>query len=332
LPAVLNLLKQILREPTLPDDEFDVLRRQQLAGLEEQLTDPTVLAITRVRRTVSPYANDDVRYVPTIDEEIKRYSDLTRDQVKSLYDQFLGSQAGELAIVGDFDPAENIKILQEALSGWTAAKSYARIPQIYFPDVAGGQQEIETPDKANATYVAGVAFPLKESDSDYPAVVIGNYVFGGGSLSSRLGDRVRQKDGLSYGVGSQVSSDGLDARSSLTIFAICNPKNIEKVNAAIDEELTKLLADGVTAAELARAKQGYLQQQQVSRTNDAVLAAMLGDNLFVDRTMEFYAELEKRIGALSPEQVLAALRKYVDPKRLVVVDAGDFAKEASAAE
>jgi zinc protease len=332
LPAVLNLLGQILREPTLPADEFEVLRRQQVASLEEQLTDPTALAITRVRRTVSPYAKDDVRYVPTIEEEIKRYTDLNRDQVKSLYDQFLGSQAGELAIVGDFDPAENTKILHEALSGWTAAKSYTRIPQVYFPDVAGVQEEIQTPDKANATYVAGEAFPLKETDSDYPAVVIGNYVFGGGSLSSRLGDRVRQKEGLSYGVGSQVSSDAQDARSSLTIFAICNPNNIEKVNVAINEELTKLLADGVTAAELARAKQGYLQQQQVSRTNDSVLAAMLSENLFVDRTMEFYAELEKRIGALSPEQVLDALRKYVDPKRLVVIDAGDFAKAASAAK
>jgi zinc protease len=330
LPAVLQLLKQILREPTLPADEFDVLRRRQLASLEEQLTDPGRLAITRVRRLVSPYAKDDVRYVPTIEEEIQRYTAVTREQVQMLYDGFLGSQSGELAIVGDFDPAENTKILQEAFSGWTAKESYARIGQIYFPDVPGVQQEIQTPDKANAMYVAGLAFPLKESDTDYPAVLIGNYVFGGGALSSRLGDRVRQKEGLSYGVGSSVASDALDARSSLTIYAICNPKNIGKVNTAISEELTKLLADGVTAAELARAKQGYLQQQQVARTNDAVLAAMLTENVFVDRTMTFYAELEKRINALSPEQVLEALRKYIDPKRLVVVDAGDFAVKAAA--
>ncbi|MEX0677650.1 MAG: pitrilysin family protein [Pirellulales bacterium] len=332
LPAVLKLLKQILREPTLPADEFDVLRRQQLASLEEQLTDPTALAITRVRRLVSPYAKDDVRYVPTIEEEIKRYTDVARERVQTLYDAFLGAQAGELAIVGDFDPVENTNILEEAFSGWTAGKSYARIPTVYFPGVPGVQQQILTPDKANATYVAGLAFPLKESDSDYPAIVIGNYVFGGGALSSRLGDRVRQKEGLSYGVGSAVSSDALDARSSLTIYAICNPKNMEKVNTAINEELTKLLADGVTAAELARAKQGYLQQQQVARTNDAALAGMLSQNLFVDRTMAFYGELENRISALSPEQVLEALRKYVDPKRLVVVDAGDFAGKAAAAK
>ncbi len=306
LPAVLNILKQILREPTLPADEFDVLRRQQLASLDEQMTDPAALAITRIRRLVSPYPKGDVRYVPTIEEEVERYQAVGRDHLQKLYDQFLSSQAGELAIVGDFEPEENVKLLQEALSGWTSGKSYARIPTEYFPDVAGGMHQIETPDKANAVYLAGMAFPLKESDPDYAALVMGNFVFGGGSLSSRLGDRVRQKEGLSYGVGSFISSDALDARSSLTINAICNPQNIEKVNVAIDEELTKLLADGVEAAELARAKQGYLQQQQVARTSDAVLAAMLTENLFVDRTMAFYGELEKRINALAPDQVLTA--------------------------
>ena len=209
---------------------------------------------------------------------------------------------------------------------------YARIPTEYFPDVPGGLSEIRTPDKANAVYMAGMAFPLKESDADYSAVLIGNYVFGGGTLSSRLGDRVRQKDGLSYGVGSFISAGVLDARSSLTINAICNPANMEKVNAAINEELTKLLADGVTASEFARAKQGYLQQQQVSRTNDGVLTAMFTQNLEVDRTMAFYSELEKRINALAPEHVLEAWRKYIDPKKLVIVDAGDFASKEAAAK
>jgi len=332
LPAVLGLLKQILREPTVPADEFEVLRRQQLSALEEQLTDPSSLAITRVRRLVSPYPQGDIRYIPTIEEEISRYQQVSRDQVHELYAKFLSSQSGELAIVGDFDVDENTKLLGDALAGWTTSQSYARIPKQYFPDVSGSTQQILTPDKANAVYVAGEAFPLKDSDSDYAALLIGNYVFGGGTLSSRLGDRVRQKEGLSYGVGSFLSSDSLDARSSLTINAICNPQNIEKVNAAIAEELTKLLAEGVTASELARAKQGYLQQQHVSRTNDAVLVSMLTDNLYVDRTMAYYGELEKRINALTPDQVAEALRKYIDPKKLVIVDAGDFKKEESAAK
>ncbi|MGD9722332.1 MAG: M16 family metallopeptidase [Pirellulales bacterium] len=330
LPAVLNLLKQILREPTLPADEFEVLRREQLAAAEEQKTDPAALAITKLRRTVSPYAKDDVRYIPTVEEEIERYQGVTRDQLQQLYDKFLGSQVGELAIVGDFDGPQTLNLLREALSGWTTSQSYARIPRELFPQVAGGLERIDTPDKANAVYAAGLAFAMKDTDPKYPAMVIGNYVLGAGTLSSRLGDRVRQKEGLSYGVRSYMAAESLDDRASLTINAICNPANIDKVNVAVAEELAKLLADGITQEELTRAQQGYLQQQQVARTDDGALAGVLADLLFTDRTMQYYAQLESQIAALKPAEVGEALRKNIDPKKLVVVDAGDFSAKAAA--
>ncbi len=332
LPAVLDVLRQILREPTLPQEEFEVLKRQYLAAAEEQRTDPAALAITRVRRAVSPYAKDDIRYIPTVDEEVDRYQAVTVEQVKDLYARFLGSQAGELVVVGDFDEQETVDALRAALSGWSTNESYARIPREYFPNVPGGLEIIQTPDKANAVYMAGLSFAMKDSNPEYPAMVIGNYVLGAGTLSSRLGDRVRQKDGLSYGVRSYVSADTLDARASLTINAICNPANIEKVNAAIAEEIDKLLADGITEEELARSKQGYLQQQQVSRTNDAVLTLLLADTLYAGRTMAYYAEQEQQINDLSTNDVVRALRKYIDPKKLVIVDAGDFSKKEAAAQ
>jgi zinc protease len=193
-------------------------------------------------------------------------------------------------------------------------------------------QQIITPDKANAVYVAGMAFPMKDSDPDYPALMMGNYVLGAGALSSRLGDRVRQKEGLSYGVRSYLSADSVDPRASLTINAICNPKNIEKVNNAISEELARLLADGVTPPELDKAKQGYLQQMQVARTSDSALVATLADCLFADRTMAFYGDLERKVASLTPPQVLETMRKYIDPKKLVIVDAGDFAPDTSASK
>ena len=324
------MLRQILREPTLPADEFEILKREYLAAAEEQMTEPAALAITRVRRAVSPYNKDDIRYIPTVEEEVERYQAITLEQIKNLYSKFLGSQAGELVVVGDFDEKQTVDALRAALSGWSTNESYARIPREYFPNVPGGLETINTPDKANAVYMAGLAFAMKDSSPEYPAMVIGNYVLGAGTLSSRLGDRVRQKDGLSYGVRYYVAADTLDARASLTINAICNPANIQKVNDAIAEEIEKLLKDGITEEELARSKQGYLQQQQVARTNDAVLALLLADTLFADRTMAYYAEQEKQIEALSTEDVVKALRKYIDPKKLVIVDAGDFVKKEAA--
>jgi zinc protease len=109
-------------------------------------------------------------------------------------------------------------------------------------------------------------------------------VFSGNTLASRLGDRMRQKEGLSYGVSSSFAAAALDQRANFTVTAICNPRNIDKVAQAAREEIERLIRDGVDEAALTRAKAGYLQQLKVMRTNDAALAGMLTNLLFNRRT------------------------------------------------
>jgi zinc protease len=110
----------------------------------------------------------------------------------------------------------------------------------------------------------------------------------------------------------------------LLILAIYNPVNVAKVVSGVDEEVARILRDGVTAEELNRAKDGYIKQLEVSRTNDNMLASSLAENLFIGRTMQFDADLETRIKALTAEDVNAALRKYIHAEQLSVVTAGDF--------
>jgi zinc protease len=324
LPAVLELLRQVLREPLLPASEFELLKRERLAGIEQMKTEPAMLAPRMLQRELNPYAKDDIRYMPSVEESIERLRSVTYEQVAKLYREYLGSQAGELTIVGDFDPKACMPILKETLAGWKAAKPYARIPMPLTTEVAGSEHKINTPDKANATYMSGLMFPLRDDASDYPAMVLGNYIFGAGALSSRLGDRIRQKEGLSYGVSSSLTASPLDQRASLTLTAICNPQNISRVEKAAAEELERLLRDGVTAEELENAKQGYLQSQKVSRSSDIGIAGMLSNLRHLDRTMTYEADIEKKIQALTPEQVSAAWHKHIDPKKLVIVTAGDF--------
>jgi zinc protease len=241
-----------------------------------------------------------------------------------LHQQFLGSQSGELTIVGDFDADACLPVLKQTLAGWKAAKPYARIASPVTGEPAGTQQKINTPDKANATYTAGLVFPLRDDDADYPALLMGNYIFGGGALSSRLGTRVRQQEGLSYSVGSSLGVSSQDRHASFNISAICNPQNIGKVEKAVKEELDRLLRDGVTKDELDKARQGYLQSLKVGRSSDNALAGLLSGLRHLDRTMIYEAEMEQKIEALTAGQVLAAWRKHIDPKKLVVVTAGDF--------
>ena len=330
LPAVLEVLRQVLREPALPANEFDVLKREQLAGLEEMRTEPTMLAVRALQRKLSPYGKDNVRYVATIPEGIDRLSSTTHEQVTQLYREFLGSQVGELSIVGDFDPEACLPVLKKTLAGWTAAKPYARIAMPVPPGITPSQEKINTPDKANASYFAGELFAMRDDDPEYAALLMADHILGGGALSSRLGNRVRQKEGLSYSVGSSLNVSAFDKRAGFSIIAICNPTNMGKVETAIREEFERLLKDGVTAEELEQAKQGYLQTLKVHRTTDGALANLLNDCSHDGRTMKYYADLEKQISGLTPDAVSAAARKHLDPKKLSIVTAGDFEAKPAA--
>ncbi|HEV3263552.1 MAG TPA: pitrilysin family protein [Gemmataceae bacterium] len=326
LPGALRLLGEILREPTFPQEEFDILHRERRDALRNQLTEPQPLALNALRRRLNPYPADDIRYVPTIKESIERLQATTLEDVRKLYTEQLGAQVGELAVVGDFDPEETTKRVADRLDGWKAAVPYKRIARPARTDVDGARQEILTPDKKNAFYIAGELLALADTDPDYPALKMGNFVLGGGVLSSRLANRVRQQEGLSYGVASIFAADSRDRRGQLIMYAICNPAKIGQVDKAIREELARLLKDGVDDTELAEAKRGYLEQEKVQRASDDNLVGTLAEQVFDGRTFAYAAQLDDKIQALTPDQVAAALRKHIAPKRLVVIRAGDFKK------
>jgi zinc protease len=323
LPAVLGLLGEVLRQPTFPPEEFDILKGQLKSQLEKVITEPITLAFEFVQRQLNPYPQDDVRYLPSMEEMIARLQAVTVDQVRQLYQQ-LGGQVGELVVVGDFDPETTPKLVQEILKDWKSPVAYERIEQPAHPEVAGLRKVIDTPDKANAVFVAGHTFAMADTDPDYPALKIADYLFGEAPLSSRLSNRVRGKEGLSYFAGSFLRAAALDKAGIFLTFAITNPKNIGKVDQSIAEEVENLVKGGVAEKELAEAKKAYLQQLKVERADDSMLSELLGSGLHAGRTFAYYADLERKVMALTPEQVSEAFRKYIEPKRLVIVRAGDF--------
>lgn len=334
LPGVIALLTEILEQPSFPPEEFDILKREQLDELKKGLTEPMVLAQRALQRQLSPHPKDDVRYVPTQEEQIARVEATTLDQVKQLYQKQLGGGHATFTIVGDFDgkaiDREPLVLPLNLLRKWKAGVGYQRIERPAQTQVKGTKVEIQTPDKPNATFIAGFTLPLTDADPDYAALEIGNHLFGGGSLSSRLANLVRQKKGLSYTVGSHFTADSKDKSARFFVYAICNPLNIDKVDKAVADELARLLKDGVEAKELADAKAAWLEKAKVQRSSDVAMASLLNEGLIDGRTMAYYSDLEKKVAALTVDQVNAAIRKHIDPKRLVIVRAGDFKKKPEA--
>lgn len=327
LKPTLAIIADILKNPSFPQNEFDILVNQEVSSLEEQKSDPQGLAGIEYSRALSSYAKDDPRYTPTLDENIAMVKAVRLEDVKKFHSDFYGSTDATASVVGDFSKEEIEKMLLETFGNWKAKTPYKRIDNPY-QMTKPGEKNINTPDKSNSLYLAGFSVELKDSDPDYPAMVLANYMLGGGFLNSRLATRIRQKEGLSYGVGSQFSSSALDKNGNFTVYAISAPENTEKVNACVKEEITRVNKEGFSAEELEAAKSGLLQSRQVSRAQDASLAGTLNNNLFLDRTMQFDDKMDKAIQALTPEQVNAAFNKYIKPEKLVVVKAGDFEKNA----
>lgn len=324
LPEVLDLLRQVLREPSFPDNEFETLKLRRLNSLERNRSEPNFLASIRLEQLTSKYAPDDVRYTPSVDEEVDRLQKVTLDEVRQLHAEFLGAEHGELALVGDFNGDEVLPLLRPIVADWKAKRPYARIDRPFQPGIASVRESIRTPDKANAVYEASMLLKMNDQHPDYAALLVANNIFGGSGLSSRLADRLRQKEGLSYGAGSMFFAAVFDSRAEMLLNAIYNPDNLGKVLKGADEELDRFIRKGVTDEELAAAKDGYLKRRELARSNDATLARQIANQLYEGRTMEFEGQRDEQIRQLTTVQVNEAIRKHLDSKRLVVVTAGDF--------
>ena len=324
LNAALALAAELLKESTFPAAEFDQLKQSSLAGLEASKSDPQALALQAIQRHLNPYEKGDPRYVQSIEESIAGVTATTRDQAFEFYKGFYGASSGEFAVIGDFDPETTQKQVSDLFNGWKSPQHYARLANAY-RKIEAENKAIETPDKANAVFVAGLQAQVKDTDPDYAALVLGNYILGSG-MNSRLFARIRGKEGLSYGVGSQFMVAPLDDAATFMAFAICAPENAAKVEASLLDELKQILDKGYSDAEVEAARKSWLEARQVSRANDGELLGRIANQRHYGRTMAFDAELEARVKALNPAAIQAAMKRHLDPARLTIYKAGDFAK------
>jgi zinc protease len=324
LPGALRLAAEVLREPSFPENEFDQLKQQRIAGLEANKSEPQMLGQLELRRRLSPFPRGDVRYVGTIDEQIADLQKVTLEEVRNFYAQFYGASDAKLVVSGQFDAPQVQKLAVDLFGNWKSPAPFTRVPNPYVK-VSSGDQKIETADKQMAIWLGGLTFKMNDDDPDYAAMLVANYILGG-SGGSRLFKRVRDKEGLSYGVGSNFQTPSEDDGSNFLLYAISAPQNSPKVESSIKDELTRTLRDGFSADEVTAAKKSWLEEQMVGRSQDQLLLTLLMQRERFDRTMKWDQLLEEKVAALTPDQVSAAFRRHIDPAALVFVKAGDFKK------
>lgn len=323
LPAVMRLVAEILKQPAFPADELELWRQRLTTGIENGRREPAAVVGRELQRHYAKYEKGDPRYVGTIDEDLADIKAVTIDQVKQFHKDFYGASHGELAVVGDFDAAEIKKVAEELFGDWKSPRPFTRIRRD-LPKAEPVNKSFETPDKKNAVFAAAMPITITDEHPDYPALLLGNYMLGGGFLSSRLAVRIRQKEGLSYGIGAGFSAAAGEQYGTFTGNGISAPQNTAKVEAAFLEEVKKALETGFTDAEVEAAKKGWLQSRQVQRSNDAPLAIQLANNAYNGRTMEYTRKVESQVDTLTTAKVNEVFKKYMDASKLSIFKAGDF--------
>ncbi|CAN5275023.1 pitrilysin family protein [soil metagenome] len=334
LLPMLALLREVLREPLLPPEPFELMRGQALAGLQGDSKEPETLRSEAIRvhyNTELGLKPGDPGYRFSREQQQVRIRAVTLAQVREFYQHYWSANQLSVAVVGDLPPGLDVAI--EALFGnWKkpGAPAFVRHTDP-FKAVAPARFDVQASDKANAVIRLRQEIKLSSQSDDYVALSLANHMLGGGGLESRLPKRVRGQEGLSYGIGSELHADFWDDSGYWSIGGNFAPENRDRLLAAVQDEIRMLLAEGFTQAELDRARNDVLQGRRQQRSNDAGLA----NNLLylMDTGEDWLSNAERgdqRRREVTLDQINDALRRSLKPDAWVISTAGDFAAKPQA--
>ena len=323
----LALMAHVLREPVFDPDQLEEVKRSALASIAGARGQPQSVVSIALSKALSPYGPDHFRYAMDLDEQEEMIRNMNRDALAEFWASQVGFTGAIAAAVGNVDGAALAGRLNELFGDWEAAVDYVPAPSRHHP--APAQQEwLDTPDKANGIMVAALPVALNVRDADYAALAIGTRIFGGGGLSNRLINRLRQKEGWSYGAGGGMNASQRegDDNGALFIQAIAAPENLSKVRGGALEELELALDDGFTAEELEDAVDGAISGDLNSWSSDGALAGILRSGAEHGLDALWYGAMHERYRGLTLEEVNETFRKYYKADDFVILIGGDTAK------
>ena len=326
LPAAFVLLDDMLLHPKFDAEEFDKIMIDTKAGYEANKNEPTTLASEKLGKMLSNYPKGHPYYAASTDENLAELAKVKLDEVKKYYYDFYGGNNSVAAFVGQLDKKQVTTFLQNTFSKWNSKESYKEIEPVYF-ESKGALETINTPDKTNAMMVGGMNLNVSRKNPDYPAILMANELLGGGAfLSSRIPQRLRENEGMSYGAGSFLDVEYKYNTGNWGLYAYFNPLYKGRLDSALHQELDKALKGGFTQDELTKSVGSFLEQDKTSLGNNENLVAMLRSYLANDRDLGDFSRFQNKLKVMSLNTVNEALRKYFDKSKLVTVYGGDFEK------
>jgi len=316
LSLVLDVLADVLRNPTFPAREVDKLRGEIITDLKERDHDTRRMAALTFRELAyprgHPYSRSRVGYPETV-------AALTRDDLIAFYEGGYGPQGMVVAVVGAIGAEEAVARVEAAFGDWDGP-TYARDPLPPVPSPTEARRKfVPIPGKTQADIVLGYPGPSR-TDPTFLDAMLCNTILGVFGMMGRLGDRVRDEQGLAYYSYSRI--EGGPGPGPWTVIAGVNPENIEKALASIRAEIRRICQEPVEPEELADS-QAFLVGSLPLRleTNEGVARAILEMELY-GLGLDYLQRYGDLIRAITPERVLAAAQQWLDPDAYALAIAG----------
>ncbi len=328
IEKTMDILNDVLKNPTFPESELNKLKLEYTTSLESRLNDPQNVAFTKIRQLTSNEVKGSIFYVSSIQEDIDGIKTVTVDQLKDFHQTFFGANNGTASILGLNDQKQAKDLLEKVLGNWNNKVKFERVYPTFFA-TKQSKEIIQTPDKENAAAVGKLNFEMTNTSPDFAALTFANEVMGGGFMTARIPQRLREKEGISYGAGTSlsVSNDPKNNNASWMIYAFLNPTKRDNVENAINDEFSKLVANGITEEELKATKTSWKSARQTDLGNDNYLLFLSNRYLIYGTPFSDFDKLNAEIDKLTVKQVNNAIKKYLKPSNFTTIYVGDFTKK-----
>ena len=328
IKETMDILNDVLKNPVFPESELTKIKLEYTTYLEGNLNDPQTVAFNKLSKMTSNEAKGSIFYSSSTQEDIDGFKAVTIPEIKDFYSKFFGSNNGVATVIGIQDQAEAKGLLESVLGKWNNQAKFERAYPTFFA-TKQGKEIIQTPDKENAAAVGSLNFQMNRTNPDYAALTFANEVMGGGFMTARIPQRLREKEGISYGAGTSLSIpyDVKNDNSSWMIYAFLNPTKRAEVETAINDEFAKLVANGITEDELKANKTSWKNSRQTNLGSDNYLLTLSNMRLMYDTPFSDFDKLNAEIDKLTVKQVNAAIKKYLQPSKFTTIYVGDFTKK-----
>jgi zinc protease len=320
-PVVIDLMRQMLREPRFDAEEFDKLKKLQIARLQRQLENTSLQAGNELARNV--FSKGHPYYEPPTQELIAQTEQTTLDDAKKFWAETFGGKSMTLVVVGDLDEKDTERLFDQAFGDWHGGKGFTPPPRVGV-DTSPVRRVVTIKDKANIDVSFGHAGQVRLSDQDFFPMLIANRILGESTLSSRLGFRLRDTEGLTYGITSSLQASNR-ADGLWSIDMSLSLEGVERGLPLVKEEVEKFIAEGASEKEVNDEKTALVGSFNViNGFNSGALASQILTAEVENLGASYMDDYAKLVNSVTKAQVDEALRKYIHPDKMVTVLAGSI--------